>query len=67
MEVKKPLPTTFRTTYSVSMAVELAELVRAMHNEHSLNVPRELEPLIKRWALKRARQINAKLGQKKQS
>lgn len=44
------------------MPVELADLLRALRDGHGVNMAREAVPVIKAWALKRARQINAKLN-----
>lgn len=61
-ETKKPLPTTFRVAYSVSLPVELADLLGTLKRDHKINVSRELEGPIKARALAIARQINKQLG-----
>jgi hypothetical protein len=60
---RDPLPqsklaTTFRKPFSLSLQVELCELMTKLHRDHRVNLSQELEPLIKRRMVKLARQIN---------
>lgn len=54
----KRLPTSFRVPYSVSMDSSVVDLLRKLANEYEINVSREIEPLIKKWAARTARKIN---------
>lgn len=52
------LPTAFRVSHGISMQVELSNLLTRLHGEHGINISKEVEPLIKRWAAKTARKLN---------
>lgn len=54
------LPTSFRKSFSLSLQVELCDLLTRLHGEHGVNLSAELEPLIKRKAARIARKINEK-------
>lgn len=59
---RAPLPcpalaTAFRKTVSISVSVELAELLSGL-SQRGVNVSRGLEIPIKKWAAKTAREIN---------
>lgn len=57
-EVRRPLPTTFRKSYGVSLPVELCELLSRLRSEYNVNVSAGLEEPIKRWAVKLAHGLN---------
>lgn len=63
---KRPLPTTFRKSYSVSLPVELCELLSRLRSEYNVNVSAGLEEPIKRWAVKTACGLNKKSPQTQQ-
>ena len=54
----RKLPTSFRVPYSVSVDVSVRDLLTTLHREHGVNVSKEIEPLIKKWAARTARRIN---------
>lgn len=54
------LPTSFRDTYSLSLPCELINLLRSLNKR--INVSRELESPIRRWAVKTARVLNKTRG-----
>jgi post-segregation antitoxin (ccd killing protein) len=54
----RKLPTSFRVPYSVSLDVSVRDLLTTLHREFKINVSREIEPLIKKWAARTARKIN---------
>lgn len=52
------LPTSLRVPYSVSVDESLHQLLKRLHNEFNVNCSKELEPLIKKWAFRKARNLN---------
>lgn len=62
----KPLPTTFRSSLSVSVPIELKELA-TMLGQHGVNVSRELEGPIKSRLVKLAMQINSEAKEKQKA
>lgn len=56
----RKLPTSFRVPYSVSVDVSVRDLLTTLHRDFGINVSKEVEPLIKKWAARTARKINEK-------
>ena len=54
----RKLPTSFRVPYSVSVDASVADLLKTLHQDFGVNVSKEIEPLIKKWAARTARKIN---------
>lgn len=54
----RKLPTSFRVPYSVSLDVSVRDLLTTLHKEYGVNVSKEVEPLIKKWAARTARKLN---------
>lgn len=54
----RKLPTSFRVPYSVSLDVSVRDLLTTLHNDFGVNVSKEVEPLIKKWAARTARKLN---------
>lgn len=60
-EVARPLPTTFRTGYSIQVPVALAELARTLRIKHNIRVNEKLEASFHKIVIKLARQVNQTL------
>jgi hypothetical protein len=60
---KRPLRTTFKRAYSVSLPVELADLLSALRSEYNINVSAELLEPIKAKAVKLALALNKKTAE----
>lgn len=52
------LPTSFRKPFSLSLQVELCELLTRLHRDYGINLSQEFEPLIRRRAKKLAKAFN---------
>jgi hypothetical protein len=55
---KRPLPTSFRKSHSFTMPVELCELLSRLRTEYNINVSAEMEPVIKKKAMKIVRSLH---------
>lgn len=66
-ESRRPLPTTFRKSHSFTMPVELCELLSLLRTEYNINVSAEMEPVIKKKALKIVRSLHQKSKLSEQS
>lgn len=64
---KRPLPTTFRKSHSFTMPIELCELLSLLRSEYNVNVSAEMEPVIKKKALKIVRSLHQNLKKPEQN
>lgn len=66
-EIRRPLQTSFKESYSVSLPTELAQLLRTLRSEYNLNVSAELLEPIKAKAIKLAIGLNKKMAETQQN
>lgn len=64
---KRPLVTSFKRSYSVSLPVELADLLSSLRSEYNINVSAELLEPIKARAIKIALALNKKREENQQN
>lgn len=62
-DARRPLVTSFKRSYSVSLPVELADLLSELRSKHNINVSAELLEPIKARAIKIALSLNKKLAE----
>lgn len=64
---KLPLQTSFKRSYSVSLPVELADLLSTLRSEYNINVSAELLEPIKARAIKLALALNKKMAESRKT
>lgn len=62
-EAKRPLQTSFKESYCVSLPTELVTLLRSLRSEYNINVSAELLEPIKARAIRIAVSLNKKLAE----
>lgn len=63
---RRPLQTSFKRSYSVSLPVELADLLSELRSKHNINVSAELLEPIKARAIRIALGLNKKMEKTKE-
>lgn len=66
-EVARPLPTTFRTGYSIQVPVALAELARTLRIKYNIRVNEKLEASFHKIVTRLARDVNQTLRKSQQN